>query len=936
MRNKITIIFSIIFLSNLLNAQPYNFDDKIPLDPEIRTGILDNGITYYIRHNEEPKNRASFYLYQHVGALLEEDNQNGLAHFLEHMAFNGTQNFPDKGILETLQQKGMKFGADINAYTAYNETVYNLSGAPVSHPGLIDTCLLILHDWCNNLLLSEAEIDAERGVISEEWRTRHDAGYRLREKFSPVLYNNSKYAERDVIGDFDVINNFDYEVLRNFYHDWYRTDLQAISIVGDIDVDEIEKSVIALFSKIPEIDNPKPRPFFEIEEKEATDFIVATDKEVTRSNMTLYIRHKEEKGNTLGDLRFTYVQNIFNQMMAARVKELIQKGSASFLNGSVRIGNLADGYKSFSVSATAKENDEANALTDILTELERVLQHGFTESELDRVKKNMLLSSKKNYTRSDNISNDQYARALKSVFITGVNIPASEFAYNFEQQIIPEITLEEVSALAKKYYTDNNRVLIITGPEKEGIHLTKEESLNIISNIEDKEIPPYDDGVTGKDILSGAELPGGKITKEKQIKDFGAKEWTLSNGAKVVYRFADYEKDLVQLTGYSIGGFNQYEDYEMPIITGVQSFISSYGIGEYDAIAFNKLMTGSTAITTIDLDNNYEIIRGASSPEDFEDVMKLTYMRFERPRFDKDMYENMMVRFRERLKNRDANPKTIMKDTLDYIVFQGHPRYWKVDQHFLDALDYDAINDASLERFQDASDFTFFIVGNIPEDTLKPMVEKYLGSIKDTDRKEKIIDRNIAFPTGKNEYRIPVKMEDNKSTVIIKMQMDVPYNKETVFNQMIISEILKLRYTEEIREKEGGTYGVSVKPVSARFPKGVIGLNVQFDCDPEKADHLKILAYREMEKLQQSVKPEDLNKVLLNIKKEHEENEPHNRFWMNALLSYYKNGDKLAKKSFYNDIEEEITTTDIQKAAKAFFKKTDVVDVIFYPEGIKN
>ncbi len=924
-----------ILMVGLLQAQTYNWEDTIPLDPEVRTGVLENGITYYIRHNEEPKNRASFYIYQHVGALLEEDNQNGLAHFLEHMAFNGTKHFPDKGILTTLQNKGVKFGADVNAYTAHNETVYNLSSVPTTDAGLVDTCLLVLHDWCDDLLLTEEEIDAERGVISEEWRTRHNASFRLRAQFSPVLYNNSKYAVRDVIGDLDVIQNFDPEVLRKFYHDWYRTDLQGISVVGDIDVDEVEQKIIALFSEIEPIENPKPRPFYAIEDNEEPGFVVATDKEITRSTLSIYVRHKKEKDNTLGGMRNTYVESIFNQLMRARIQERIQTNEVAYLNGGVRVSGFVDGYKSFTLAASAKEGEEAGALKDILYDLERVLRYGFTEAELDRVKQNMLVSSEQNYQRSKKTSNDRYAKSLKSVFISGINFPSSEFAYKFEQAIIPEITLEEVSAIAQKYFVEKNRVYLISGPDKEGIHLSKEETFAIVNSMSQMEVEPYAEEVMDQDLLSGEVLTGGTIVKEKELKDYKAKEWTLSNGAKVVYRFADYEKEMVQLTGISVGGFAQYDDNELPNITAMPSFMRSYGLGEFDAVAFKKVMTGSTAYTSFDVDETYEVVRGASAPKDFEDVLKQIYLRFEHPRFDTAMYSNLMGRFRESIKNREANPKTIMKDTLDYIVLQNHPRWWKIDDHYLDELDYNSINEAYTERFQDASDFTFFVVGNISEDSVKPLVEKYLGSIKDTERVEKVIDRHVDFPEGKNVYTIDIPMEDKKATVILKMQMDVPYSKETVFKQHIIAEILKLRYTEEIREKEGGTYGVGVSVVSSRFPVGVIGLNVQFDCDPEKAEHLKELAYREMYKLEDTIREDDLRKVLLNIKKQREEQEPHNSFWMTALIKYYKNGDKLSKKSFYNDIEKHVTAKSIQKAAKQFFNKTAIVDVIFYPETIE-
>ncbi len=932
MKRGIIIAFLAILFTILVKGQSYNFNDPIPLDPEVRTGVLENGITYYIRHNEQPKERASFYIIQNVGALLEEENQNGLAHFLEHMAFNGTKHFPDKAILNTLEKKGVKFGADINAYTAHNETVYNLSNVPVSGEGIIDTCLLVLNDWCDNLLLTEEEIDAERGVISEEWRTRRNASFRLRDQYFPVLFNNSKYAERDVIGSLDVIHNFDPVVLRNFYHDWYRTDLQAVSIVGDLDVDEVEKKVVELFSKIPAVENPKERPFYEIKDNIEPGFIVATDKEVSRSKLSLYIRHQEKKQNTLESHRQSYVKAIFNQLAATRINELIQKNDVEFLNGMIRIGGLVDGYTAFNVAVIAKEGDEKAAFQDVLVEVERILRYGFTDSELERVKTNMLVSSEQNYKKRDQVTNDQFAKSLKSVYINKVNIPGAEFTYNFEQTVIPTITLEEVSNLVKKYYTDINRSISITGPDKEGIHLSKEETFAIIDDVSKMTIDPYSEETSAKDLLSGTDVMGGKIIKETELIEFTAKEWVLSNGAKVVYKYADYEKELVYLSGISIGGTSLYDDANFPNASSFSSFISAYGIGDYDAISLKKLMTGSTASTSVNIDDFYEYINGSSAPKDIEDLLKLAYLRFERPRFDQEMYSNLMNRYYESLKNRGADPHTIMKDTLSAILLQNHPRFHKQDTNYLKLIDFKALNNTYLDRFKDASDFTFFIVGDIDEETLKPLVEKYIGSIPDVIRKEDIVDRNIKFPKGKNEYKIPIEMEDNKATVVIKMQIDTPFKQEELIFHKVLSEILKLRYTEEIREKEGGTYGVSVRSSSKRLPNKQLGLTVQFDCDPDKAEYLKSLVYKEMYTAKETIREEDLNKVVLNIKKDLEESRPHNSYWLNGLVNYYKYGENMTDPKYNEDIINNITIADIEKAAEWFFNNTDVVDIIFYPE----
>ena len=464
-------LLSIFYLTgNSVNAQ-YDLSAPVPLDPNIITGVLDNGLTYYIRHNEEPKERASFYIIQNVGGILEDDSQDGLAHFLEHMAFNGTKHFPGKGVISTLERHGVAFGRNINAYTAQDETVYNISGVPVAPPGLLDTCLLILHDWSDFLLLEEEEIDSERGVISEEWRTRRNAGFRTRNKTTPVLLNHSKYGERDVIGELDVINGFKYDELRRFYHDWYRTDLQAIAVVGDFDAAEMEKKVIKLFSKIPAVDNPKERYTVKVEPKAETDYVLATDKENPQSNIALYIRHDAEPAvdKNHASLKVNYMRSLIQTMASLRISELLQKGTPPFINGSLGYSDYPRPTSMFYLNATAKDNEEALAFEAILTEAERIKRHGFTQGELDRAKASMLMSYENYYKQRNKISHDSYCKEIKDLYLTNTPMPGIEYEFKFAQAIIPGITTNELSAYFNMMYADKNRVILVTGPEKDAL-----------------------------------------------------------------------------------------------------------------------------------------------------------------------------------------------------------------------------------------------------------------------------------------------------------------------------------------------------------------------------------------------------------------------------------------------------------------------------------
>ncbi len=931
--NKIIITIALlqIFTANIY-AQFNDLTQPIPMDPAVRMGVLENGMTYFIRNNKRQEERASFYIFQNVGAILENEEQNGLAHFLEHMAFNGTQHFPGKSMLNTLEHHGVKFGRDINAYTSLDETVYNISNVPVSNNGLLDTCLLVLNDWSNYLLLTKEEIDAERGVIAEEWRTRRNAGFRLRAQYMPLVLNHSKYSERDVIGDLEVIKNFDPETLRAFYHDWYRTDLQAIAIVGDVDVDEVEDKVKQLFSSIPAVENPIERPTIEIEDNIEPKFIVATDKEVQSSSVSLIIRHKDNEVNTLGKWRKNYVNSVFNTMIKARLNELIQKGEASFLGGAISIGGMVRGYKAFNIRASAKEGEEEQAFKGVLVELERVIRHGFTSAELERVKTNMLVNVEMAYTKRNERSNDAICKSIKSVFLNDTSFPGSEFSYQFAKNIIPSITLEEVSNIAKVWYTKKNRTVVITGPDKEGIHLSKDETFAFFDEVSKMEIEPYTEEITGTDLMNGYQPVGGEIISEKALEQFKATEWKLSNGTTVVYRFANFEKRNVALKAYSYGGSSLYDNDDLPSIHGIRSYVNQFGIGDYDAIAYRKLMTGSTASCGFQLGSLSENLSGSCAPEDFEKMLQLLYMRFEMPRFDKNVFENLKERSFSNVKNRVLSPTTLISDTLQYIFTNGNPRVRKLDSLFLTEIDFNRLEEIYRDRFSDASDFTFFIVGDIPKEKVKPLVAKYIGSITDIDREETWLDRKIEFPEGKQEREIAVPMTDAKSTVLIKMQMDVPYSRDNMISQSILASILRLRYTEEIREKEGGTYGVNVQGGATRLPEGSLNLTIQFDCDPGKAQHLKSLIFKELELIKNTVREDDLKKVVLNMKKNSEQSKPHNRYWMGVLNAYYTTGQNALESSYFDDIVNSITTQDIANKAKQFIDNANMVSIIIYPK----
>lgn len=931
----------LLFICLLGYAQQINWNEALPTDSKVLVGKLPNGMTYYLRHNEEPKERASFYIIRNAGALLENDDQDGLAHFLEHMAFNGSKNFPGNSMIATLERHGISFGGNLNAYTTQDETVYNISSVPVKDEALIDTCLLVLHDWSYYLTLSDEEIDEERGVITEEWRTRNNSSSRMRNQIMPVILKGSKHAERDVIGDLNVIQNFKPEVIREFYHKWYRTDLQAIAIVGDFDVAKMEQKIKDVFSSIPAIKNPEKRPFFEIPSHEETYYVLATDKEATSSGIQYMrvFRDEENDGDgtvTYQDIKNGLMANFFNSMVGSRISEMIQKGDAPFLSASIGYGGMARGYSSYTLSATAKPNQEKEALEAVIRENERIIQHGFTQSELDRVKTNTLVGLRSALKGADKINNEQYIKDMQANFLEKAGMVTIQDYVAAAEKIIPLITAEEVAAQVKKWWTPDNRSIVIMGPSEGVTHLTEKEARDIIAATEGKAVEAYKDNVVSGSLIA-EDLTGSKIVAVKELPQFNAEEWTLANGAKVIYRKADFEKDNVALSAYSAGGSSLYEDLDLlAAASEVGGFVGAYGLGDYDAIALRKVLTGKKAGCSVAIGSLYETVSGSATPQDFETMMQLLYLRFQKPRFDSQAHDVVIERNRIRVKQMEGQPQKMMQDSISMIAANYNPRVMLYNDAYLDKLTLDKMEKVYRDRISDASDFTFFIVGNVDKEVVKPMVEKYIGSIPSLNRNEKWIDRKVRGPKGKVEKVLYFPLENPKSTVLLAFNKEMKYDLKDAYCTNILSNILTNRYTKSIREEQGGTYGVGVSGSVSREPVTSYSIEMSFDCDPDKAATLKPLLYVEVEKvMKEGVTTEELDKVVKNALKESEQSKNHNSYWMSVLNNYYRTGINIADPKNYEDILKALTPKDVQNFAKKFFKDANVIDLILAPTSDK-
>jgi zinc protease len=925
------ILLTFVYLTSLAQVDPMS---PMPNDESVRHGVLENGLSYYIKANQEPKERASFYIIQNVGALLEEDHQNGLAHFLEHMAFNGTEHFPEKGIIDFLERHGVAFGENINAYTSQNQTVYNLSDVPVTHPGILDSCLLILNDWSNYLLLTEEEIDAERGVIKEEWRTRRTAQFRMYSASMKYLYPDSKFAQRDVIGDLDVIENFEYDALRDFYHQWYRTDLQAIAMAGDFDVDEMEKKVVALFSKIPAVENAPERPFYEIPDHAEPVYGLVTDAEADQTIIRYMIRHRKAHSGpeTFMDHREQYIHELFNAMMGQRIQELVQTGVPPFVIGVVNYGDFERGYEALSAITIPKPNMEEEGLTALMTEVERVKRYGFTPGELDRAKAEILSQWEKYYKERDKISNEEYINTYVDNFLDGDAYPSVEFGYQAVQAILPTISLADFDQRLEKWISDKNQVLVIQGPEGEGVeHLSEEASMAIFAKVSQAEVEPYQDETLAESLVAEEPAPA-SIVKEKKLDELDAVEWTLENGARVVFRHAEYEKDQVQIRAYSQGGSSLYEDDFVPTTDMLTSLISMYGVGDFDAMGLQKMLTGKNISLQLSLRNLSEGFSGTASPRDMEAMMQLIYLHFNQPRFDKEAHDAILNRYMAFVENMNNNPQKVMGDSLSLILTNYHPRTRVLDQEFLQDVDYEKLEQVYRERFADASDFFFIIVGNMDQEEVKLLAQKYIGAIGDLDRNETWIDRKVREPEGVVDKIIPMTLETPKASVNIVINKEMTYDPYHRMVLRVIEGILDLRYVESIREEEGGTYGVNVRASLEKWPLEKASIQLMFDCDPDRAADLKEKVFAELEKLaKEGSTEEDLSKTVENLLKSREESKEHNAYYLSALYNYYLYGINFNDPANYENILKNLTVKDVKKVMSAFYDNPNIVDVVFVP-----
>lgn len=910
----------------------------IPIDKSVRIGKLDNGLTYYIRQNKLPEKRADFYIAQKVGSILEEDNQRGLAHFLEHMCFNGTKNYPGNSLIKYLESIGVKFGENLNAYTSIDETVYNISNVPVIRDGIIDSCLLILHDWANDLTLDNKEIDDERGVIREEWRTRQNPMMRMYEKLLPIAYPGSKYANRLPIGTIEVIENFPYEAIKNYYRDWYRPDQQGIIIVGDIDVDQIESKIKSIFSPIKAPANPLERKYFPVPDNKETIVAIAKDKEQTIPMTYISYKHDavpDSAKTKLDYLLYDYMKEMVSSMLSSRLNELKESATPPFVNVFTGDGNylLSKTKDAFMGIVYTKEDGMEKGIEAFVREIERMKKYGFTASEYARAKANYLTRLESQYNERSKMKNEQFVNAYVRHFIDNEPIPGIEAEYAMMNQMVPNIPVEYVNSIIPTLVSDSNCVVGIFMPDKDGIVYPTEKSiLSTIDKVKKEDITAYVDKVSDEPLIK--ETPkAGKIIKTENGA-YGTTILTLSNGARVIIKPTDFKADEILLKAYSPGGSSQYPDSELVNFQNIDAVIDASGLGNFSSTNLVKALAGKKVSLNSSISGLTENLVGNSSPKDLETLMQLLYLSFTAPRMDNDAFTSFKTRMKASLANQEANPTIALIDTLRSAFYNNHPRAKRIKADMVDQIDYNKIMDMYKDRFKDASDFTFILVGNVDIEKATPLIETYIASLPSIKRKENFKDNKLYYRKGEYKNVFSKKMEIPKATVVLMYNGNLPYNMKNNVMMSMFDQILDIIFTEEVREKEGGTYGVGTSGELSKYPREEALLQISFDTNPELREKMTNIISEQLNKFaKEGPSDVNLNKVKEFMLKKHNESLKENSYWLNLINEYYWNNTDMNDN--YEALVNSITKEDLKNFAKSFLDQKNVVEVSMTDESKK-
>lgn len=930
MKKFITLIVVLTTSACALFAQ-----NQLPNDPEVRKGKLENGMTYYIRHNDKPQGRAEFYLATNVGAIQETPDQDGLAHFLEHMCFNGTKNLPDKMLLEYLQKIGAEFGRNINASTGVEHTTYMLNNIPVTREGIIDTCLLVMHDYSHFVTCDPVEIDKERGVIIEEKRTRNNASWRMHEKSLPYLYGDSKYATCTLIGSQENLETFKPESLTNFYHTWYRPDLQAVIVVGDIDVNQIEAKIKELFSDIPAVENPQAKVMPTIPGNETPRIGIITDPEASSTEiMMLWNGEATPKEMNSTDMGFfsDLVKSIISTIMSERLSDIASKPDAPFISADFGIGSLCETCESVFGEITCKDSEGISAYKAYLTEIRKMQKYGFTAAETARAKEVILRRYEQAVEGAATRKNSEFIWSYINNFFSNYSYMTPETEFEVAKMFCANINEDLLNQVASQIITPDNMVIIYKAPQKEGLtHPSEADFLAAIAEVDASEIQANAEEAVNEPLLDPATLKGSAVKKEKTTLH-GATEWTLRNGVKVVVLPTEFKKDQVLIDLRMDGGLTLIETEDLPSFEDniIGLFTNNSGISKFPATTLRKMLSGKSVNVYPYVKDIRHGITGSSSPKDLETALQMLYLEFTDPRFDEDEYQTGISQIKAVLPNLKTRPDFIFQNTLTKTLYGENPRKVELNEETIAKASLQTIEKNYRRLFKDAAGATVFIVGNVDLAQLRPLVEKYIGSLPKGKKATSWKDNTPTFVKGKVVNEFSTAMQTPMETVLQVWSAYLPYSVRNEVMMDAASYILDMIYTDTLREEEGGTYGASAYIGVQKVPQERIVAQVYFTTNVEQVARLRELSVKGMESLaSEGPTNEQLTRTVENFRKKMPESRISNNYWLNVLQGYYSAG--IDRDTEYEAAIAEINAENIKAAVKALLDEGNFIEVVMGP-----
>lgn len=898
----------------------------------LRHGKLENGLTYYVQHSGAQPGRVSFYLLQNVGAILEEDHENGLAHFLEHMAFNGTSHFPG-GIMPYLKGKGI---FTFNAQTGVNQTVYNIEDVPVADGGLVDSCLFIVKDWCSEILLKDKDIDDERGVIIEEWRSHYDVGRRLQEGSAPVVYNHTKYAKRNVIGTVELLKSFPYDVLREFYHKWYRPDLQCVIVVGDIDEADFEKRVRDLFGRIPARENPLERYEVEIPDRADMDYMLILDKENPSKMISFHQRvHRVENLDELGRKSYSFKARIFNSIWGQRLSRIVNANQEKFLSASADFGTFVRNYNGFSLDVVPYKNKDAEAFEQVWSVWEEIRRFGFTDSEVERVQEAIFQELQKMESAVEKESNQYYVTVFQNHFLSGMPFHDQREELDLLKEALLEITPEDMNDWIRSWATDTSRIVVVSGNDKDYNYLTKEQILDIMAKVSEKDLKPEVIEHKTPEPFD-LKLQAGTIKKVKKLDRFNAEVWTLSNGAKVYYKHVEEGHGFFSMACSSHGGRSVVAAEDLPTLTAVQALTLKSGIYTYDLNTLKDLVQGKQVRLNLMLSDYTEGFGGNTKADNAELLFQLFYLMFEQPRFDKSQFDKYVERSKYMYENRRLSPQDLVQDSIRKLTTREDERNRDLGAAYFDKMNFDRLEPLYRERFSNAKEFVFCIVGDIDRDEAARLTSEYIGALPSRQGKvEKYIIRNYDVDTDTISREFKVQMPGDKGMVNIALENDAKFSDKEQLALNIWGQMLRSRFFNIVREQEGATYGVNVDANSMTFPYRKATLMVGFETQRDKVERMKEIIFAELEKSKHELFAEsEMAPILISIRRAQAQadEEPGIDYWMGVLNNFAEYGTDITDHKAFNKIVESVTVEDVRKVARKFLKNVKLRDWVIKSE----